>query len=85
VALNIRFGQPGRAANLQHTEHEFPGGEAPFTWAPTPIRWLIYAAAFCSAARMNISVRKSYRQSAISSIGNRRCRTTRPIVTDPPT
>ncbi|MBV9656220.1 MAG: hypothetical protein JOZ42_16830 [Acetobacteraceae bacterium] len=32
IALNIRFGQPGRVAGLQHTEHEYPGAESPMTW-----------------------------------------------------
>ena len=32
VALDIRFGQPGRVAGLQHTEHEYPGAESPITW-----------------------------------------------------
>lgn len=32
IAMNIRFGQPGRVAGLQHTEHEYPGAESPITW-----------------------------------------------------
>lgn len=32
IAMNIRFGQPGRVAGLQHTEHEYPGMESPITW-----------------------------------------------------
>jgi hypothetical protein len=32
IAMNIRFGQPGRVAGLQHTEHEYPGTESPITW-----------------------------------------------------
>jgi hypothetical protein len=32
IAMNIRFGQPGRVAGLQHTEHEYPGTETPITW-----------------------------------------------------
>lgn len=32
VALNIRFGQPGRSFG-QHTEHLFPSYEAPLSWA----------------------------------------------------
>jgi hypothetical protein len=33
IALNIRFGQPGRGAGLQHTEHDYPGLESPMTWS----------------------------------------------------
>ena len=32
IALNIRFGQPGRLAGLQHTEHDYAGMESPMTW-----------------------------------------------------
>lgn len=33
IAMNIRFGQPGRGAGLQHTEHDYPGLELPMTWS----------------------------------------------------
>jgi hypothetical protein len=32
--LNVRFGDPGRAAGLQHTENDFAGEESPVTWNP---------------------------------------------------
>jgi len=32
IPLNVRFGQPGRVANLQHTEHNYAGCETPLTW-----------------------------------------------------
>jgi hypothetical protein len=32
IALNIRFGQPGRGAGLQHTERDYAGMESPMTW-----------------------------------------------------
>lgn len=32
IAMNIRFGQPGRVAGLQHTERSYPGSESPVTW-----------------------------------------------------
>jgi len=32
LPLNVRFGQPGRGAGLQHTEHEYAGCESPMTW-----------------------------------------------------
>ena len=31
IALNVRFGQPGRAYG-QHEDHRYPAAEAPFTW-----------------------------------------------------
>jgi hypothetical protein len=36
IALNLRFGQPGRDAGLQHIERHYPGTEAPVTWSATP-------------------------------------------------
>jgi len=36
IALNLRFGQPGRDAGLQHLERLYPGTEAPVTWSATP-------------------------------------------------
>jgi Alpha/beta hydrolase domain len=33
IALNIRFGQPGRGAGLQHTERDYAGLESPMTWS----------------------------------------------------
>jgi hypothetical protein len=33
--LNVRFGDPGRASGLQHTESDFAGQESPVTWAPS--------------------------------------------------
>jgi len=32
IAMNIRFGQPGRGSGLQHVEHGYPGLESPMTW-----------------------------------------------------
>lgn len=32
MPLNVRFGQPGRGAGLQHTEHLYPGPDSPLTW-----------------------------------------------------
>ena len=36
IALNLRFGQPGRDSGLQHLEHLYPGADAPVTWSATP-------------------------------------------------
>lgn len=36
IALNLRFGQPGRDAGLQHLERHYPGTDAPVTWSATP-------------------------------------------------
>jgi len=30
--LNVRFGDPGRASGMQHTENDFAGQESPVTW-----------------------------------------------------
>jgi hypothetical protein len=33
IPLNVRFGAPGRAAGTQHQEKQFPGSDAPMSWA----------------------------------------------------
>jgi hypothetical protein len=33
IPLNVRFGAPGRAAGTQHQEKQFPGSDAPLSWA----------------------------------------------------